>query len=228
MHKSNPKAASSEIAGTLAIEPPGTEAWTEIARLFESGFIDGLVRRLDRRWGQLDRSTIEDAVSDALLALYDAMTGPRKIGSVEAYVFKVAANRAQVRHEEITGYGNYEEEKVADADPETSARPGLVDIRAEALRLARQLLPRLGQSTIQRVMGIVFDAIEADLPDISPAEIAETLGVSSDVVRQALHRGFQRLRRVAEEEGLQLNLEDVLGDETPLLDDQEEDDDDDQ
>jgi RNA polymerase sigma factor (sigma-70 family) len=218
-----------ESTTSLRISASGEpDALATIQQLFEDGFVDGLVRRLDRGWSLLDRGDVEDVVSDALLALYETMAAARKVGSAEAYVFKVAANRAKARYDEIKDRGSYDEELLEDPKSDALPQPGLVDLRTEALRIARQLLPRLGQSTIQRVMGLVFEAVEADLADISPSEIAEVLGLSSSVVRQTLHRGFQRLQRIAQEEGLQLNFEDVLGDDTFLLDNQEVDDDDDE
>jgi DNA-directed RNA polymerase specialized sigma24 family protein len=229
MSTDEPEATGARITAPEAIVASGDpRALATIKQLFESGFVDGLVRRLQRGWSLLDRAAIEDAVADAVLALYDALAAGRRVGSSEAYVFKVAGNRAQVLHRKITDRDDHHDFDVAEDSHLGSDGPGYVDLRQEALRVARRLLPRLGQTNIERVMGMVFDAVEADVADISPSEIAEALGLSSTVVRQSLHRGFQRLERIALEEGLQLNIADVLEDDAALLDDEEDDDDDDQ
>ncbi len=203
-------------------------AWTIFEGLFTTGFVDGLVRRLDRVWPQLARDQVEDAVADALVALYDAVADGRVVRRPEAYVFKAAQNGAKGRFDSQAGQVEYDDLLHADPEEHGSSSAGYADLRAEALRIARQLLPRLGQTNIQRVMAIVFEAIEADVSDISPSDIAAALGLSSAVVRQSLHRGFQRLERLAREEGLQLALDAVLDEDAPLLDNQEVDDDDDE
>jgi DNA-directed RNA polymerase specialized sigma24 family protein len=196
-----------------------------IKRLFVSGFVDGLVRRLDRAWRLLDHGAIEDAVADAVLALYDMLASARKVGSAEAYVFKVAQNRAKLLHDALTHRDDHHDFDVADS-AQSAGDAGYVDLRPEALRIARRLLPRLGQTNIQRVMAMVLDAVESDVADIRPSEIAEALGLSHSVVRQSLHRGFQRLERLASEEGLQLNVADVLEEDAVLLDEEMDENDD--
>ena len=228
MSADEPETARARITAPEALVASGDpHALAIIRHLFESGFVDGLVRRFQRGWSLLDHAAIEDAVADAVLALYDALAAGRKVASPEAYVFKVAGNCAQALHKRITDRDDhYDFDGVEESHP-GSGEPGRVDLREEALRVARRLLPRLGQTNIERVMGMVFDAVEADIPDISPSEIAEALGLSPTVVRQSLRRGFQRLERIALEDGLQLNIADVLEDDAALLDDEEEDDDDD-
>lgn len=205
-----------------AAHPGDQRALAVLRQLFENGFVDGLIRRLDHAWSSLDRGSIEDAVDEAILALYDALADRRTVGSPEAYVFKVAKVRAQVRHEEIVGRDDQHDFEAAEEDNDLPSGPGNADLRGEALRVARRLLPRLGQTNVQRVMGMVLDAVEADVVDITPAEIAEALGLSSGTVRQALHRGFRRLERVARDEGLQLSFADVVDDESELLHDEED------
>ncbi len=74
--------------------------------------------------------------------------------------------------------------------------------RAQAITRARDLLPKLGQKNIQDVMSLVIDAVEAGREDLPSREIAEALGLQPATVRTLKMRGFERLARVAREEGL--------------------------
>ena len=74
--------------------------------------------------------------------------------------------------------------------------------RAMAVRMTRKLLPRLGQQNVQAVMAYVIDAVDAGRWDVPNQEIMEAVGLSNDTVRTSLSRGFRRLSRLAQEEGL--------------------------
>ena len=88
-----PNRPAREIPSELAGRQGDPAALAVIRGLYETGFVDGLVRRLKRGCGLLDRGAVEDAVADATLVLYDALTDGRRINSPEAYVFKVAKAR---------------------------------------------------------------------------------------------------------------------------------------
>jgi DNA-directed RNA polymerase specialized sigma24 family protein len=70
------------------------------------------------------------------------------------------------------------------------------------LAVARRLLPRLGQDSVRNVMAYIFDGLETGRQDITAEEIANALGITKDTARQARHRGFTRLERLAKEENL--------------------------
>ena len=55
------------------------------------------------------------------------------------------------------------------------------------------------------VMGYLIDAVEAGRWDVSNQEIGEALGLTNDTVRTSLSRGFRRLNRLAQEEGISNN-----------------------
>jgi hypothetical protein len=61
-------------------------------------------------------------------------------------------------------------------------------------------------------MGFLFDAVERGAVNVPSQEIAQALGMSDDVVRQSLSRGFRRLARLASDEGLDVQASDLLDD----------------
>ncbi len=77
----------------------------------------------------------------------------------------------------------------------------------EALALARSLLPRLGNTTVERVMSYYFDAVERGDDHVDDEEIANAFGFTRAQVRMARSRGFVRLERAARELGLLASLD---------------------
>ncbi|WP_420346546.1 RNA polymerase sigma factor [Pelagibius sp.] len=181
-----------------------------IEALAASGFLDGLVRRLDAKWGQLPRMDIEDTVAKAVDGAYDALTQGRAIRSLGAWLWKAADNQANDRWRDdhsLRAAGDGDIDGIPGETPSTDAerldREELAEHRrAEAIRLARRLLPRIGQGQVVSVMELVIDAVEHGVPDLSPADIGDALGISSDAARTLLGRGFSRLRREARREGI--------------------------
>ena len=96
-------------------------------------------------------------------------------------------------------------EEVAEREALSEAR------RKEGIRVARELLPRLGQGQVVAVMAILIDAVENELPDLPPSSIAEQVGISEDAARTLVSRGLRRLGRLAEQEGVEvpMNLPDT-------------------
>ena len=181
-----------------------------IEALAASGFLDGLVRRLDAKWGQLPRMDIEDAVAQAVDGAYDAITQGRAIRSLGAWLWKAANNQADNRWRDdhsLRAAGDGDIGGIPSETPLTDAErlhwEELAEHRrAEAIRFARRLLPKIGQGQVVSVMELVIDAVEHGVPDLSPADIGDALGISSDAARTLLGRGFSRLRREARRDGI--------------------------
>ncbi|HZU34249.1 MAG TPA: hypothetical protein VFB79_24280 [Candidatus Angelobacter sp.] len=74
-----------------------------------------------------------------------------------------------------------------------------------ALSLARSYLPLLGQENVRRVMAVYLDAVEKGIEQLEHSEVAAALGISESTARQCAYRGFNRLKRVAAEKGINLN-----------------------
>ena len=181
-----------------------------VEALAASGFLDGLVRRLESKWGKLPRMDIEESVAKAVDSAYDAVTQGRSIRSLGAWLWKAADNQANHRWKDDHSFRTADDvdineipDDAAQTDGGRLYREELADYRrAEAIRLACRLLPRIGQGQVVDVMQLVVDAVEQGVPDLSPADIGDALGISTDAARTLLRRGFDRLRREARREGI--------------------------
>lgn len=180
---------------------------TAIDCLFKSFALDGLARLLRRRWRRLTNEDIDTAIAEAVNDLYEYIAGGKVVFNIMAFLTKVAERKAYALNESLTLEEVYPPEEInelIDRDAITSeSNDHKLDVmKGEAIRLARSLLPRLGQQNLQDVMSMVIDAAERGIPDLPSKVIAEALGLSDDVVRQSLTRGFRKLERIAREDGL--------------------------
>jgi DNA-directed RNA polymerase specialized sigma24 family protein len=170
--------------------------------IYQSGLLDRMPSRLRTKWSFLQEEDTSDLiVSEALDDLYVALRNGRRVDHPATYLWKIADRKAfhaqrsyERRH---AAEDSFARKPVITTDEDAEARR-----RAEAIRVARSLLPRLGHVNAQRVLEYVFDAIEAERADITYDEIAEITGMTRDAVRKAHQRGFERLRRLVRDEGL--------------------------
>ncbi len=178
--------------------------------LYASPILDGLVRRIDQRYHRLQLEDAQDAVAEAVEALYAAVSQGRRIFSLGGYLWKVASRKAfdmdrRARGETIVDETKLEALAGAAAegtDADIAAQERRAEQREKALKTARALLPQLGQKNLRQVMGYIFDALEAGEVDVPGQEIADALGLSLGTVHTSLSRGFRRLERLAREKGL--------------------------
>ena len=183
-----------------------------IKALFVSGFIDGLVRRLVSRWKKLPSHEIEVCVAEAVLNAFIKVSGNGRISNLGGWLWKSAFNNAYMcwqKHYKGRASKNIDVENYQDADSFYTVEDEYTDerreeIRREAVRLARSLILRIGGGQIEDVMEMVIDAVDKGISDLSPQEIGDALGISPDSVRQLLSRGFNRLRREAQKDGIEL------------------------
>jgi DNA-directed RNA polymerase specialized sigma24 family protein len=178
--------------------------------LYASSAVDGLVRKIRKKWPYLNLDDSHDVVIDAITALYDNIMRGVKVREIMGFLWKVSNIRAytinenqkilthpetQEQIEEPTGA--YE----AEIDQEFSEKIR-EERRKKAFSITKQLLSRLGQKNIQSVMTYIIDALEAGRYDVSNEEIGEALGLDEGSVRTSRSRGFRRLERITQEEGL--------------------------
>ena len=180
--------------------------------LTASRYLDGLIRRLQHDWDSLPWSEVDDCIAHAVDAACAAASRGRRIGNLGAWLFKAASNTASNRWRK-----DYSRRQ--DVDPD--ALPGSMDAREtspdvadppelreehrkDAIRIARTLLPRIGEGQVVDVMELLIDAAENRLPDLPSSSIAEQLGISQSAARALLSRGQQRLRRLAAQEGFRI------------------------
>ena len=179
--------------------------------LEESRYLDGLTRRLQQKWARtLPSFEVDDCIAQATDLACAAASRGRKIRSLGAWLWKAADKIANDkwsldydRREELddaTVPGVLDPEE---ADREREERQALEESRhTEAIRIARELLPRIGEGQVRDVMELVIDAAEDRLPDLPSSDIAEALGISKNAARALVSRGMTRLRRLAEQEGV--------------------------
>lgn len=177
-----------------------------VQALYGSGFLEGLVRKIQRGWPGIDADV---AVADAVETLYNEVSDGERVLNVGAFLFKVASFKAsdearkRERADEVS-------RSAAELDVPPEARPepepqGDRDARrAKALQLARSLLPQIGTGNVLGVMSYVFDAVAKRRTDLPENEIAEALGLKKATVHVLLHRGFERLERLARKKGFNI------------------------
>lgn len=179
--------------------------------LSASMFLDGLVRMHRKRWGQrLPETEIEDCVARSVDAAYDGIRAGKPVHNLGAWLWKVTDKAAQDRWNKDYRRRRGSAEDMAEApdeavgDNERIEADALADHRrSEAVRFARQLLPRLGQGQITDVMGLLIEAVEQGLPDLPADLVADTLGISAGSARKLVSRGLERLQREAAKEGVE-------------------------
>ena len=181
--------------------------------LTASRYLDGLTRRLQKQWGgSLPSSEVDDCIAQAANAACDAVFEGRSIRRLGAWLWKAAKNTANDKWRSDYAHREDFDDAVMSVGVDAGETiPGRVRReefeearRKEAIRIARWLLPRIGQGQILNVMELVIDAAENGLPDLPASSIAEALGISDNAARTLVSRGLKRLRRLAEQEGVEM------------------------
>lgn len=188
-----------------------------IKALYQSFVLDGLSRRIQRKWDSLPFDEVQFILIGAIYILYEAVNRGEKILDVVSYLLKVSDRKAtdywrtrqretgliedlKVRDDHLQGVlrwplGDPVEEDVATEELHTEKR------RLQTIAVARSFIPRLGQTNVQAVMNIILESVQTRRQDISSREIADMLGLSRNTVAMSRKRGFEKLLRILREEG---------------------------
>jgi DNA-directed RNA polymerase specialized sigma24 family protein len=176
------------------------DPWAMLAHLQRANILAGVKITFRRKWPSLPDEEIDDFIGDAVDTLYGKVSSGVRVENPIGYAFEVMRHKAydylDSKRETVP---LDEEQDSTDPEWESDTRP---ERTGPALDLARSLLPRLGQESVQVVMAQIFDAVEAGSRSISTLDIASASGLSEDTVRQCRSRGFRRLERIVREEGL--------------------------
>ena len=182
-----------------------------LSALFESRYLDGLVRRLQKKWRALPRTEVDECIARSVDAACDAVHKNRSIRNLGAWLWKAADNTADDRWTSDYSHRKDLGERwpdVADSNETTQKREEhrrLKEARLrQAVRVARELLPRIGEGQVRDVMELLIDAAEDGLPDLPASAIADSLGISTNAARMLVSRGLRRLGRLADEEGVEM------------------------
>ena len=181
--------------------------------LSASRYLDGLTRRLQSKWGRsLPSSEVDDCVAHAVDEACAAVFEGRSIPNLGAWLWKAATNTANdkwrwyyAHRDDFDDATMKVGEEAGETVREREEREKLDEVRRkEAIRIARELLPRIGGGQVLDVMELVIDTAENELPDLPASSIAEALGISGNAARTLVSRGLKRLRRLAEDEGVEM------------------------
>ena len=183
-----------------------------LSALVESRYLDGLVRRLQRKWrGSLPRTEVDDCIARSVDVACDAVHKNRSIPNLGAWLWKAADNSANDRWTSDHAHRTDRYEGSLDvADPretvrEREERRQRKELRLRrAVRIAHELLPRIGEGQVRDVMELLIAAAEDGLPDLPASAIADALGISTNAARTLVSRGLRRLKRLAEQEGVEM------------------------
>ena len=174
--------------------------------LAASGYLDGLKRRLQKKWGgSIPASAVDECVAQAVDAACEGSYRKREIRNLGAWLWKVATNIAdEVWRSDYAQRVDFDEAMVHTSVEGEERRREEETRRKEAVRIARELLPRIGSGQVVDVMELVIAAAEDGLPDLPASSISEALGISEDASRALVSRGLRRFRRVAGQEGVEI------------------------
>ena len=181
--------------------------------LTASGYLDGLRRRLQADWGSsLPPSEVDECVARAVDAASASVFNGRNIRNLGAWLWKVAKNIADDKWQSDYAHrGKFDEDSISaesdteETDREREKHQELKEVRRkEAIRIARELLPQVGEGQVRDVIELVIDAVEDGLPDLPASSIAEALGIKKNAARTLVSRGLKRLRRLAKQEGVEI------------------------
>lgn len=175
--------------------------------VFAGGLADWLFFRAAKQYASLPPQDVQDCVAAAIGDAYKALASGTRISALPGYLLKATSTKAvdmlrQRRSEcssDMDAIANVRDPAIEAVRQESHER-----LRKEALYKARELLPLLGMENIRKVMATIFDAVEAGMDDLLDSEIAAAVDLSEETVRRLKSRGFERLRRLANERGYDL------------------------
>jgi len=185
-----------------------------VEALHQSYALDGLTRLVKRKWNAIPLDEVQFIIAGAVDVLYKDIESGKRIINLVAYLYKIADHRAHqyndTRQREHEGNVDLEyrltnarlpQEDVSEEELEDDELD-YIEKRAQAIAIARRLIPTLGQKNIRDVMTLIIEAIEIGREDLPSDEIADTLDLVPATVRQLRHRGFKRLAQRARDEGI--------------------------
>ena len=162
--------------------------------------------------GSIPAWEVDECVAEAVDVACKGGFRSRKINHLGAWLWKAAKNtaddkwRSEYAHRvDFNDAANQSSAGGAYAEREREERRRDQEVtRKEAVRIARRLLPRIGAGQVVDVMELIIAAAEDGLPDLPASSISEALGISESAARSLVSRGLRRLRRVAEQEKVEM------------------------
>ncbi|MEO1009563.1 MAG: sigma-70 family RNA polymerase sigma factor [Planctomycetota bacterium] len=193
-HHAADAAAKAAIAGQ-----PGQM----LVELRAAGFLDAAAKTLRGKHPALDHDQVDASIAEGIDETYRRCRSAGQIRNFTAYIWKVAHHKCSARARVVARESSLEHTPPPQAPgsgiPESEAEDR--ESLREGLRVARSLIPRLGQENVVTVMTLLLEAVESGVFYVSAADISDATGLSENTVRQCLSRGRRRLRELARQQG---------------------------
>lgn len=190
-------------------------AWDSVMHLFIPSVISRMRGRLRGQWGWITEEQVGDAIQEAFVAMYLEIQRGGQIRKSVAWLATVAYRRAADEMRTTEPEQAY--------DPDDMPLGGVPDADCERTAAAfnhfERLVGRLTPEGVRRVMEIVVDGMKTGVSTLTNGMIAEILGEHPENVKKWRQRGFEKLGRLAREEGL---VDDDFRLTDLILDDSEE------
>ncbi|MEY4747093.1 MAG: hypothetical protein RLZZ416_142 [Candidatus Parcubacteria bacterium] len=137
-----------------------------------------------------DREIAKDITQETFSRAWLYLSEGKTIEYMRAFLYRVANNLIvdHARRKKASSLDSMMEEDGFEVEDETTPDPTNRQAAREAMRLLDSL-----DEIYQTAISMRF------LEDMSPREIAAALGVSENVVSVRIHRGIERLRKLADE-----------------------------
>lgn len=195
------------LRADVAAELTRADFWAAAEVLLDSPLLDSVPRRLARQFADLDLAGAQDIFADGLDALIQHWQSGGRPDRPDGYLFKTCWYKAQDEVNRRRDFAQLEEGRVAgpgaeEDDPEASRET----LRREALRVAREALPRITQERPREALELILDAVERGI-ELTNAGLGEQLGVTSANARKLRERAFKRLEGALNEMGAHPTLQ---------------------
>lgn len=173
-------------------------AWDAVMHLFIPSVISRMRGRLRGQWSWITEDQLGDAIQEAFVAMYLEIQRGGQIRKSIAWLATVAYRRAADEMRKTEPEQAFDPDEmplggVTDADHERTAA---------AFNHFERLVGRLTPDGVKRVMEIVVDGMKTGVSTLTNGRIAEILGEHPEKVKKWRQRGFEKLGRLAREEGL--------------------------
>lgn len=208
-HRNRSAEALAELRAAVHAKISQGRFWAGAELLLASPLLDAIPRKLVSQFRDLDFAAAEDVFADALDVLIVHWQKGGRPDRPDAYLWRTCWNKAQDEVERRGRFDEFDDDGHGGPDEDEPAggpNPSRDVLRREALRVAREALPRIAQERPREVMALILDAVEAHV-ELSNAELGERIGVTTANARKLRERGFKRLEGALASMGAHLSLQ---------------------
>lgn len=201
-----------------------------LTALWGSGFLDKLDAFVRYNFGEIEPDDANWVIAQAVDSLYDKLRRGERKRDIFQYLFASTRNIAKDLRHELSRRVGFDEhldteiqaqELLSDEEREEAAEAAQ-ERRQQVLAELKRLIRRIPQARPRQVLGIIVDALEKNVFDLTHEEIGKKLGIAPNTVVQAKKRGIDRLKDMIEEEGLMpfgaSLFDDIEKDSTEIID----------